>query len=200
MGDDKTGSEVELAAMQLGDLQITVEQPLIRFRNQEVAWEKDGPATLKTLRADIYEKRFTVILGPTGSGKSTLLESLLDETVSLGGDTDRRFSTAAYCAQVPWLINGSVRDNIVANTSGLLDEKWYATVLWACGLENDVASLRQRDLTPVGNGGSNLSGGQRQRVVSYENLWAFSILEPIFDLDTHSLWREPSMRGRSLFS
>ncbi|RYP12551.1 hypothetical protein DL765_007253 [Monosporascus sp. GIB2] len=164
LGDDKTGSGVELATMQPSGLRTTVHQPLVRFRDQDIAWEKAGPAILKTLRANIYERRFTVVLGPTGSGKSTLLESLLDETVSLGGDTDRRFSTAAYCAQVPWLINGSVRDNIVADASGLVDEKWYATVLWTCGLENDIATLRQRDRTPVGNGGSNLSGGQRQRV------------------------------------
>ncbi|KAF2253629.1 putative multidrug resistance-associated protein [Trematosphaeria pertusa] len=162
--NDKTGSEVEMATMQPSGLQTTVDQPLVRFRDQDIAWEKAGPAILKTLRANIYGRRFTVVLGPTGSGKSTLLESLLDETVSLGGDTDRRFSTAAYCAQVPWLINGSVRDNIVADASGLVDEKWYATVLWACGLESDIATLGQRDRTLVGNGGSNLSGGQRQRV------------------------------------
>ncbi|RYP65399.1 hypothetical protein DL771_008344 [Monosporascus sp. 5C6A] len=164
LGDGKTGSEVELGRMQPSGLQTTVDQTLVRFRDQDIAWEKAGPAILKTLRANIHQRRFTVVLGPTGSGKSTLLESLLDEAVSLGGDTDRRFSTAAYCAQVPWLINGSVRDNIVADASGLVDEKWYATVLWACGLESDIATLRQRDHTPVGNGGSNLSGGQRQRV------------------------------------
>ncbi|ORY16438.1 ABC transporter [Clohesyomyces aquaticus] len=164
LGDTKTGPEVELTTMRPSSLHISVDQPLVCFRNQDVAWEKAGPAILKTLRANIYEERFTVILGPTGSGKSTLLESILDEAVALGGDTDRRFSTTAYCTQVPWLINGSIRDNIVAKDSDLVEEKWYATVLWACGLESDMATLREGDRTPIGNGGSNLSGGQRQRV------------------------------------
>ena len=200
LGDDKTDPDVELATMQPSGLHTTVDQPLVRFRDQDIAWEKAGPAILKTLRADIHERRFTVVLGPTGSGKSTLLESILDEAVSLGGDTDRRFSTAAYCAQVPWLINGSVRGNIVADASGLVDEKWYATVLWTCGLESDIATLRQGDRTPVGNGGSNLSGGQRQRVVSDKNLWLLSVVESVSNLHTHSLWRVPSIRGRSLSS
>ncbi|KAF1976918.1 ABC transporter [Bimuria novae-zelandiae CBS 107.79] len=164
LGSDDTGSEVELSTVQSSRLQTNTEQPLVCFHNQEVAWEKSGSATLKSLHAEIHARRFTVILGPTGSGKSTLLETILEETVSLYGDTDRRFSTAAYCAQVPWLVNGSVRDNIVADAAGLIDEKWFATVLWACGLENDIATLKQKDLTPVGSSGSNLSGGQRQRV------------------------------------
>jgi ABC-type bacteriocin/lantibiotic exporter with double-glycine peptidase domain len=158
--------EAEMATMQPCNPRTAVERSLVRFRDQDVAWDKAGPAILKTLRADIQEQRFTVVLGPTGSGKSTLLENILDETISVGGNTERRFAEVAYCAQVPWLINGSVRDNIVGDTSSLVDETWYATVLWACGLENDIAILPQRDHTPVGNGGNSLSGGQRQRVVS----------------------------------
>lgn len=161
-----TESEVELATRQSNYSQTSHNQPIVRFRDHDVAWEKSGAPTLRSLRAEIYERRFTVVLGPTGSGKSTLLETILDETISLNGDADRRFSATAYCAQLPWLINGTIRDNILADYAGQLDEKFYATVLWACGLESDIASLRQRDLTLVGNGGSNLSGGQRQRVVS----------------------------------
>ena len=198
--DDKTGAEVELSALQPIALPTTIHRPLVRFHNQDVAWEKAGTAILKTLRANIHERRFTVVLGPTGSGKSTLLESILDEAVSLDGDTVRHFSTAAYCAQVPWLINGSIRDNIVADALGVVDEKWYATVLWSCGLESDIATLRQRDHTQVGDGGSNLSGGQKQRVVSNKNLWLFSIFKSVSHLPACSLWLEQSIRGRSLFS
>ncbi|KAJ4349627.1 uncharacterized protein N0V89_008243 [Didymosphaeria variabile] len=159
-------SEVELTAIQPINTRTNEEDLLVRFQDQDVAWEIAGPAILRTLRAEIHARRFTVILGPTGSGKSTLLESILDETVTLSGDTDRRYSTAAYCTQVPWLVNGSVRDNIVAGSSTLIDEKWYQTTIWACGLENDIANLSLGDRTSVGNGGNNLSGGQRQRVVT----------------------------------
>jgi ABC-type multidrug transport system fused ATPase/permease subunit len=185
--DNRIGSGIELAAMEPGDLQKTSRPPLVRFCDQAVAWDKAGPAILTDLRADIFEWRFTVILGPTGSGKSTLLECILDDAVSLGGDTNRNFSTAAYCAQVPWLINGSIRDNIIADAPGSVDEKWYATVLWSCGLESDIASLSQGDFTLVGNGGSNLSGGQRQRVVSDICFWLLSKFEYVSNLRPHSL-------------
>ncbi|KAF2649718.1 P-loop containing nucleoside triphosphate hydrolase protein, partial [Lophiostoma macrostomum CBS 122681] len=156
--------DLEMGPMQTRGFQISIDHPLVSFRDHDVAWEKAGPANLKALEANIYEKRFTVVLGPTGSGKSTFLETLLEETVSLRGFSDRRFSSAAYCAQVPWLTNGSIRDNIVTNALGVVDEDWYATVLWACGLENDIATFPHKDRTLVGNGGNNLSGGQRQRV------------------------------------
>lgn len=161
-------SGVELSVMNLRDSQAVTELPLVRFSDQDVAHEKAGAAILKTMKAEIRARRFTVIVGPTGGGKSTLMESILDETVSLRGETQRLFSTAAYCAQIPWLFNGSIRENIVANPASPMDDKWYDTVLWACGLENDIANLSYGDQTPVGNGGSNLSGGQRQRIVSTE--------------------------------
>lgn len=167
LGEPNTGSELELPIRQEAGSLPKEENPFVQFRNQDISWETSGPTILRNLRADIYTQRFTVILGPTGSGKSTFLESILDEAVTLKGNTDRRFSTAAYCAQVPWLINGSVRDNIVASSHSQTDEKWYETVTWACGLENDIATLSHGDRTRVGNGGSNLSGGQRQRIVSY---------------------------------
>jgi ATP-binding cassette subfamily C (CFTR/MRP) protein 1 len=166
LGDLNEGSEVELAAIQRTGAGLGEDSLFVRFREQDISWEHVGPAILKRLTVDIYARRFTVILGPTGSGKSTLLESIIHEAVALKGDTDRHFSTAAYCAQVPWLINGSVRDNIVSGSPIQGDEKWYETVLWACGLESDIATLDHGDHSLVGNGGSNLSGGQRQRVVS----------------------------------
>jgi ATP-binding cassette subfamily C (CFTR/MRP) protein 1 len=166
LGALNKGPEVELATIQQTSAVLNEDKVFVQFREQDISWEHAGPAILKRLTANIYARRFTVILGPTGSGKSTLMESILNEAVALEGDTDRHFSTAAYCAQVPWLINGSVLDNIVGGSPSQGDEKWYETVIWACGLDSDIATLTYGDRTPVGNGGSNLSGGQRQRVVS----------------------------------
>lgn len=119
---------------------------------------------LKSLNFQIQSRRFTAIIGPTASGKSTLLQSLIGETVALDGQTERDFSTAAYCSQVPSLTNGSLQDNIIGGSP--LDETWYSSVVHACVLQDDIVRLSHGDLTKVGSNGVNLSGGQRQRVVS----------------------------------
>ncbi|OAA60152.1 ABC transporter, transmembrane domain, type 1 [Cordyceps fumosorosea ARSEF 2679] len=139
-------------------------EPIVTFLDQNFAWEKSGPAVLHNLNASILKGRFTVIVGRTGSGKSTLLESILGETMDLGGRTERKFASAAYCSQVPWLVNGSLKSNITYGLSDAVDEAWYETVVAACGLENDINSLAGGDLAEIGNGGGKLSGGQRQRL------------------------------------
>ncbi|KAM3469416.1 hypothetical protein MY5147_007062 [Beauveria neobassiana] len=140
------------------------DQPVVRFVDQDFAWTDTSPAVLKNLNASIRKGCFTAIVGRTGSGKSTLLESILAETADLGGCTERRFTSAAYCSQVPWLVNGTLKSNITYGSSAPADEEWYQTVLAACGLENDIQNLAAGDLTEIGDSGSKLSGGQKQRV------------------------------------
>lgn len=136
----------------------------VEFIDQDCAWAKSGAPVLKKLNGSIRKGRFTAVVGRTGSGKSTLLDSILGETVGLGGRTQRNFSTAAYCSQIPWLVNGTLRYNVTYGASDPIDEQWYDTVIDACGLENDIRTLPGGDLTEIGDGGSKLSGGQRQRV------------------------------------
>lgn len=153
--------------------------PLISFSDQGFSWSKAGPAVLKSLNLEIQPRRITVIVGPTGSGKSTLLQSIIGETVTLEGRTERNFLAAAYCSQTPWLTNGTIRDNIIGASP--LDEIWYASVLHACALEDDIARLVWGDRTKVGSNGVNLSGGQRQRVVSY-------LTDPYTSMGLHGLY------------
>jgi ABC-type multidrug transport system fused ATPase/permease subunit len=42
----------------------------------------------------------------------------------------------AYCAQQPWLVNASIKDNILFGCS--IDEERYDDVLIACALERDL--------------------------------------------------------------
>ncbi|CRG91304.1 ABC transporter C family member 3 [Talaromyces islandicus] len=75
------------------------------------------------------------------------------------------FAVFVAIAAVPWFINGTIRDNITGQSAtGSVDEEWYSSVLWACGLETDFCGFREGDKTIVGSKGSFLSGGQKQRI------------------------------------
>jgi ABC-type multidrug transport system fused ATPase/permease subunit len=101
------------------------------------------------------------VVGPVGSGKSSLCNAVLNEMVLAEGAVSVRGSLA-YAAQSPWILNGSLRDNIVFGRP--FDEKRYWRVVRACQLEHDLSLLDDGDLTAIGERGINLSGGQKQRV------------------------------------
>jgi ABC-type bacteriocin/lantibiotic exporter with double-glycine peptidase domain len=105
-----------------------------------------------------------MIVGRVGSGKSSILKAIAGELVQKRGSAIVNGAALAYCDQVPWLQNISIRHNIIGQS--VLDEKWLSTVTAACALSEDIAVLPEGDLTLVGSGGVTLSGGQKQRVVS----------------------------------
>ncbi len=61
-----------------------------------------------------------------------------------------------------------------------MDEKWYDTVVRACGLQKDLEQMPRGDGTLVGDDGGILSGGQRQRVVSMMHRPIYGILTNMF--------------------
>ena len=85
----------------------------------------------------------TIVIGKVGSGKSILLRGLLGEIYKLSGSVCTSTNQVAYCDQDPWLINASIKNNILAGS--LLDETWYNTVLTACALDYDIAKFPQHD-------------------------------------------------------
>ncbi|KAJ5573698.1 uncharacterized protein N7459_008125 [Penicillium hispanicum] len=123
--------------------------------------------------------RLSIIAGATGSGKTSLLMALLGEMrliegrVHLPGGMSNRadlpvdpetglVESIAYCAQEAWLVNATVKENIVFASP--YNEKRYRAVLKACALERDIAILDAGDQTLVGEKGISLSGGQKQRI------------------------------------
>jgi ATP-binding cassette subfamily C (CFTR/MRP) protein 1 len=69
----------------------------------------------------------------------------------------------AYCAQTPWLVNKTIQENILG--SSLFDSQWYAQVLKAAALVEDLRNYSAGDRTLIGSQGIILSGGQKQRIV-----------------------------------
>jgi ATP-binding cassette subfamily C (CFTR/MRP) protein 1 len=119
-------------------------------------------AILRDINLQCRTGSFTVVSGPVGCGKSTLLKALLGEVPYFSGTISVTESSIAYCAQVPWLQNLSLRDNILGGLP--FDEKLYADVMLATCLNSDVVDLPEGDMTKLGSNGTNLSGGQGQRV------------------------------------
>ncbi|KAL7914375.1 ABC transporter [Trichoderma velutinum] len=153
------GPSVDLEKVSIG---LHPHGNLVEFHNQNFGWKEVNHPVLRNVDLSIKHGAFTAIVGPVGSGKSTFLESILGESLATEGSTERNFATIGYCSQTPWLQSHTVRENIVGNMD--FDKDWYRTVIWACGLEEDLSRLAQGDKTPVGSNGLKLSGGQKQRI------------------------------------
>ncbi|KAI1145683.1 multidrug resistance-associated protein [Nemania diffusa] len=158
---------------------------VIGFRDATFIWGSknavaaDGSVAFRLMELNIDFKigKLNIIGGPTGSGKTSMLMALLGEmtlmkgNVFLPGGRSREdvcpsatglADTCAYVAQTAWLVNASIRDNILFSST--YDEERYKKVLVACALVRDLEILDNGDETLVGENGITLSGGQKQRI------------------------------------
>ncbi|KAF2008841.1 P-loop containing nucleoside triphosphate hydrolase protein [Aaosphaeria arxii CBS 175.79] len=160
--------------------------PVIGFENGTFSWggkdmtDKASSEAFKLMDLDFEFKveGLNVVIGPTGSGKTSLLMALLGEMTKLKGSvylpggvsredlkadpTTGLTESVAYCAQQAWLVNGTIRDNIVFASTW--NAKRYKDVIEACSLQRDLDILDGGDQTIVGEKGVTLSGGQKQRI------------------------------------
>jgi ABC-type bacteriocin/lantibiotic exporter with double-glycine peptidase domain len=125
----------------------------------------EGQPILKDVALEVNHGSLAIISGPVGSGKSTLLRAILGEIRPTHGSIQLVSKQVAYCAQNPWLPNGTIKQAI-CGMDGEGDAFWYQQVIDACCLNHDLELLPNGDGTQIGSGGLALSGGQRQRVVS----------------------------------
>jgi ABC-type transport system involved in cytochrome bd biosynthesis fused ATPase/permease subunit len=108
-------------------------------------------------------KGITMITGPIGSGKSALIKSILGEMAVRKGSVYSPFKNVAYCPQIPWIVDDTIRHNITGGKE--FDAAWYDFAVSTCGLNDDFQYLPAGDMHVAGSGGASLSGGQKQRVV-----------------------------------
>lgn len=130
--------------------------------NQLENVEVTGIPALTDVTMDLKRGQLTCLVGAVGSGKSALLQLLVGELPIKAGVVERRYGSLSYAAQDPWIMGGTVRENI---TMGLeFDAEWYEQVVNSCGLDVDFLQLRDGDETIVGDRGVQVSGGQRARI------------------------------------
>lgn len=188
------------------------ESTKIALTDATIAWAADkedegDQFCLRNISVEFPTHELSLISGRTGSGKSLLLSALLGEADILSGKVEmprapkpeERFdakatpgnwilpTAVAFVAQIPWIENGSIKDNI---TFGLpFVEKRYKKTLHACALEKDLEMLPDGELTQIGANGINLSGGQRWRISFARAVYSRAgilILDDIFSaVDAH---------------
>lgn len=202
--------------------QLTISRNKIAFENATFAWDKKNPSfKLKNLNVEFKLGKLNVVIGSTGSGKTSLLMGLLGEMDLIEGkvyvpsldpreelviESDGMTNSIAYCSQAAWLLNDTVRNNILFNSP--YNETRYKAVVEACGLKRDFEILNAGDQTEIGEKGITLSGGQKQRVSLARALYSSSrhvLLDDCLSaVDSHTaLWiyenciTGPLMQGRT---
>lgn len=119
-------------------------------------------AVLSDVSFNVRGGQLLVIHGPTGSGKTALLAGIRGEVECVSGSVAVHGKVATV-EQEPWIMAGTLRSNIVWDTSAI-DEERYGRALTSCALRADLEQLPHGADTELGEKGVNLSGGQKARL------------------------------------
>ncbi|KAJ5627096.1 hypothetical protein N7528_004523 [Penicillium herquei] len=173
-------TDAELTQTEYSDKPLT-SSSVVSIKNADISWQADSEPVFQILNLEIG-KGITMITGSVGSGKSALVKCLLGEMTVRKGSVNKNFDNAAYCPQIPWILDDTIRHNITGGTN--FDEKWYDFVVSSCGLTDDFQSISGGDMHVAGSNGASLSGGQKQRVALARAIYSrlpVIILDDIFN-------------------
>ncbi|KAF9175506.1 hypothetical protein BGX20_004661 [Mortierella sp. AD010] len=147
---------------------------------------RSNEPTLVNISLSFARGTLNVIVGRVGQGKSSLLSAIIGDMYKRGGNV-KVFGSIAYAAQHAWIINATVRDNIVFGKE--FHQEKYDQILFASGLLPDLEILAAGDQTEIGERGINLSGGQKQRVslarAAYQDADIYLLDDPLSAVDAH---------------
>lgn len=117
---------------------------------------------LKNISLTLKQGELLGVCGMVGSGKSSLINAILGELEPVTGSLLVRTKEIGFVGQSPWILSGSIKDNIIFGKEYKLD--WFKTVVKSCALEEDLDRFPDHENTIVGERGVTLSGGQRARI------------------------------------
>ncbi|KAJ3384810.1 hypothetical protein HDU92_003409 [Lobulomyces angularis] len=225
-------AEVELEKYQGDIVRNEEELDTIGFKNAKFIYHGSviDPALdtntfqLQSLDVEFPIGKLSVICGATGAGKTSLILALLGELNRVNGECflpDPRLHafnnpdaetgliprSTSYVAQTAWMLNATVRDNILFGRP--FNAKRYFEVIEACALTRDLETLDAGDMTEIGEKGVNVSGGQKQRIslarAAYSPSSIILLDDPLSAVDAptarHLLYKcikGPIMAGRTV--
>lgn len=150
------------------------------------------------LNLSISENETIGIMGESGQGKSTLVDlitKLLDRNngkILINGtsidqlDLDSFREKITLIHQRPFLIDGTIKENILLGNQNLIDEKKLSESIKLANLNSLIISLPKKIDTEIINNGINFSVGEKQRICIARMFYNSSDLL-IFDEATNSL-------------
>ena len=117
---------------------------------------------LKNINVQINRGELVALIGTYASGKSSFANCLLGEMKNQSASQIKINGTIAYCCQIPWIMNDTVKNNILFGKP--YDQSRYFDAIKYASLGDDLLILSDRDNTLIGEKGSTLSGGQKARI------------------------------------
>jgi len=140
----------------------------------------DMPQTfLSRINLQAKDGELVIVSGPVGAGKTCLLMSLLGETCCVSGTLSHPGGPIAFQPQVPYLLEGSIRDNVLfgMGLESKKEHRWLELAFNASQLSVDMDNAAStlhyhREHTHVGRKGGELSGGQRARTALARAVYA----------------------------
>nr|XP_022286886.1 multidrug resistance-associated protein 5-like isoform X2 [Crassostrea virginica] len=186
----------EMAIQNIGlmDIQITVSNGTAGGKDEEKeklnksSEEKESLAPPVLLDIDlVLEKgRLLGVCGSVGAGKSSLISAILGRMIKTSGKVAVSGSIA-YVSQQPWILNATIRENILFGE--MYNEDRYNAAIDACCLREDLETFVSGDETEIGERGINMSGGQKQRLALARALYAdkdiYLMDDPLSAVDIH---------------
>ncbi|KAF9965910.1 hypothetical protein BGZ70_003814 [Mortierella alpina] len=168
-------------------------QPLLAPHPPPSASVTPGKPILSSINLQIPDGSLTAIAGRVGQGKSSLLSAIVGDMYRWQGRV-AVYGNLAFVPQQAWIINATVRDNILLGTP--FDQEKYDRIVFSCGLVSDLEMLPNGSKTEIGEKGINLSGGQKQRVAlaraAYQDADIYLLDDPLSAIDAHvdqHLWK-----------
>ncbi|KAF8857585.1 hypothetical protein BDZ45DRAFT_803222 [Acephala macrosclerotiorum] len=142
----------------------------VSVRDGTFSWDRHSDRNaLEDINFTAAKGELTCVVGRVGAGKSSFLQAILGDLWKVKGQVVIHGNTA-YVAQQPWVMNATVKENIVFGHR--YDPVFYEKTVKACALTEDFAQLPDGDETEVGERGISLSGGQKARLTLARAVYA----------------------------
>lgn len=152
----------------LTDVRGTVSFEHVRFSYPDTP----DKTVIKDFSAEVHPGQKVAIVGPTGAGKTTMVNLLMrffeinSGSIKIDGVPISQISRKnvhklfSMVLQDTWLFEGTVRENLVYNMEGIIDQQ-LEEVCRACGLDKFVHTLPE-GLDTVLSESAGISAGQKQ--------------------------------------